>query len=70
MKAEDVLALVGGHVDEELLLRNEYLTAEDIALEPASLARWNEIDSGALTLVRRRLHHLVFARETLNAGRG
>ncbi len=29
MKAVEVLALVGGHVDEELLLRNEYLAAEN-----------------------------------------
>ena len=29
MKAVEALALVGGHVDEELLLRNEYLAAEN-----------------------------------------
>ena len=28
MKAVEALALVGGHVDEELLKRNEYLAAE------------------------------------------
>jgi hypothetical protein len=25
MKTEEALAMIGGHVDEELLLRNEYL---------------------------------------------
>ena len=29
MKAEEVLALVSGRVDEELLLHNEYLAAEN-----------------------------------------
>ncbi len=29
MKAVEAMALVGGHVDEELLLRNEYLAAEN-----------------------------------------
>jgi hypothetical protein len=29
MEAKEVLALIGGHVDEELLLRNEYLAAEN-----------------------------------------
>ena len=29
MEAVEALALVGGHVDEELLLRNEYLAAEN-----------------------------------------
>lgn len=29
MKAVEALALVGGHVDEELLKRNEYLAAEN-----------------------------------------
>jgi len=29
MEAAEVLAIVGGHVDEELLLRNEYLAAEN-----------------------------------------
>ena len=29
MKAEEVLALVSGRVDEELLLRNAYLAAEN-----------------------------------------
>ena len=29
MKTEEALAMIGGHVDEELLLRNEYLAAEN-----------------------------------------
>ena len=29
MKAVEALAMVGGHVDKELLLRNEYLSAEN-----------------------------------------
>ena len=29
MKTAEVMAIVGGHVDEELLLRNEYLAAEN-----------------------------------------
>ena len=33
MEATEVLAMVGGHVDEELLLRNEYLAAENEILK-------------------------------------
>jgi putative transposase len=33
MKAVEALALVGGHVDEELLIRNEYLAAENKILK-------------------------------------
>ena len=33
MEAAEVLAMVGGHVDEELLLRNEYLAAENEILK-------------------------------------
>ena len=29
MKTEEALAIIGGHVDKELLLRNEYLAAEN-----------------------------------------
>ena len=29
MEAVEALALVGGHVEEELLVRNEYLAAEN-----------------------------------------
>jgi hypothetical protein len=29
MKTEEALVMIGGHVDEELLLRNEYLAAEN-----------------------------------------
>ena len=29
MEAVEALALVGGHVDEELLVRNEYLSMEN-----------------------------------------
>ena len=29
MKTEEALAMIGGHVDEELLLRIEYLAAEN-----------------------------------------
>jgi len=28
MKTEEALAMIGGHVNEELLLRNEYLARE------------------------------------------
>ncbi|MGA1870156.1 MAG: hypothetical protein ACMUJM_16590 [bacterium] len=33
MKAIEALALVGGYVDEELLIRNEYLAAENEILK-------------------------------------
>ncbi len=33
MKAIEALALVSGHVDEELLIRNEYLAAENEILK-------------------------------------
>ena len=33
MKAVEALALVGGYVNEELLLRNEYLAAENEILK-------------------------------------
>ncbi len=33
MKAVEALALVGGYVDEELLIRNEYLVAENEILK-------------------------------------
>ncbi len=33
MEAVEALALVGGHVDEELLVRNEYLAAENRILK-------------------------------------
>ncbi len=33
MKTVEALALVGGHVDEELLVRNEYLAAENEILK-------------------------------------
>ena len=39
MKAEEVLALVSGRVDEELLLRNEYLAAENEILRSKLKAR-------------------------------
>ena len=29
IKIEEALAMIGGHVDEELLLRNEYLAIEN-----------------------------------------
>ena len=29
VKTEEALAIIGGHVDEELLLRNEYLAIEN-----------------------------------------
>ena len=31
-KTEEALAIIGGHVDEELLLCNEYLAIENIPL--------------------------------------
>jgi len=31
---QEALAIIGGHVEEELLLRNEYLTAEDEIMRP------------------------------------
>jgi hypothetical protein len=33
MEAVEALALVGGHVEEELLVRNEYLAAENKILK-------------------------------------
>ena len=46
-KTEEALAMIGGHVDEELLLRNEYLAIENEILRNknpgrivGALGRW------------------------------
>ena len=33
MESSEVLAIIGGHVEEEILLRNEYLAAENEILK-------------------------------------
>ena len=39
VKTEEALAIIGGHVDEELLLRNEYLAIENEILREKILGR-------------------------------
>ena len=39
MKTEEALAMIGGHVDEELLLCNEYLAVENEILRE-KFQRW------------------------------
>ena len=52
MKAEEVLALVGGHVDDELLLRNEYLAAENEILRSKLPARVPLTDDERIRLAK------------------
>ena len=52
MKAEEVLALVGGHVDEELLKRNEYLAAENEILRSKHPMRVPMTDDERIRLAR------------------
>ncbi len=52
MKAEEVLALVGGHVDDELLLRNEYLAAENEILRSKLPARVPMTDDERIRLAK------------------
>ncbi len=44
MKSEEALALVGGHVDEELLVRNEYLATENEILKSKIISNSNNFD--------------------------
>ena len=46
MEAVEALALVGGHVDKELLLRNEYLAAENEILR-SKFPAWSAKTSSA-----------------------
>jgi hypothetical protein len=53
MEAVEALALVAGHVDEELLLRNEYLAAEnEILLSKLSGRRPQLTDSERIRLAK------------------
>ena len=52
MEAIEALALVGGHVDEELLLRNEYLAAENEILRSKLGKRVPLTDSERLRLAK------------------
>ena len=50
MKAIEALALVGGHVDEELLKRNEYLAAENEILRSKITGRVRFTDAERIRL--------------------
>jgi putative transposase len=50
MKAAEALALVGGHVDEELLKRNEYLAAENEILRSKIPGRIRLTDAERISL--------------------
>ena len=52
MEAAEVLALVAGHVDEELLLRNEYLAAENEILLSKLSDRAQLTDSERIRLAK------------------
>lgn len=51
-KAEEVLAPVGGHVDDELLLRNEYLATENEILRSKLPTRVPMTDNERIRLAR------------------
>ena len=57
MEPTEVLAMVGGHVDEELLLRNEYVAAEDEILKSRieGPARLTDPERIRLTKISKRL---------------
>ena len=57
MKAVEALALVGGHVDEELLKRNEYLAAENEILRSKLEGRIN-LTNGERTRLAKLGHEL------------
>lgn len=52
MKAEEALAIVSGHVDAELLLRNEYLAAENEILRSKLKGRVQLTDSERIRLAK------------------
>ncbi len=52
MKAIEALALVGGHVDEELLKRNEYLAAENEILRSKIAGRVRLTDAERIRLAK------------------
>ena len=57
MKAVEALALVGGHVNEELLTRNEYLAAENEILKAKinKPIRFNDVERIQLAKIGKRL---------------
>ena len=56
MKAVEVLSLVGGHVDEELLKRNEYLAAENEILRNKIKGRVKLNDEERIRCTMPKLH--------------
>ena len=52
MKTEEALAMIGGHVDEELLLRNEYLAAENEILRGKLCGRLKLSNSERIRLAK------------------
>ena len=59
MKTVEALALVSGRVDEELLLRNEYLAAEDDVLK--SKITHNRENIPVLEVIYQRLSHFFLS---------
>ena len=57
MESVEVLALVGGHVEEEILLRNEYLAAENEILKSKlqGRPRFNDEERARLATLGKRL---------------
>ncbi len=55
MKAVEALAFVGGHVDEELLKRNEYLAAENEILRSKIEGRVRFTDAERIRLATLRI---------------
>jgi len=52
MDSEEVLALVGGHVEEKILLRNEYLAAENEILKTKLEGRLRFTDEERVRLAK------------------
>ncbi len=57
MKTEEALALVGGHVDEEILARNEYLATENEILKSKieTPIKFNDEERTRLARIGKRL---------------
>ncbi len=57
MKTDEALALVGGHIDEELLARNEYLAAENEILKSKIVEpiKFNDEERTRLARIGKRL---------------
>ena len=63
METEEVLAIVGGHVEEEVLLRNEYLAAENEILKskPGNPLRFTNAERVRLAKIGKRLGRKALA---------